>query len=266
MTLFSIDLEFWYDSPLLKKKTRPDFLRENIPNLIDVFKKYDISATFFVTGRVMEKYPGLIREIRSNGHEIGFHSADHTLISLKEPDDYGMECARYQKIAIDITGTKMYGHRAPCWSLNRKSSWLPEVLRDNGFIYDNSYHPVGFSDLYPHNTHLHPSGLLIIPQSVYRIADFGIPFTGSIFFRFLPYGTIRWMKRKTEKNADHVIFYTHPWEIFPPDINERLPLSFRLYNMSLTGHNRRKIKRLLSEHRGYRNTISDYAFRMLSSI
>ncbi|WP_051633725.1 polysaccharide deacetylase family protein [Bacillus sp. UNC41MFS5] len=45
--------------------------------ILDVLKKHNVKATFFLTGKWVEKYPGLAKKIAEAGHEIGNHSYSH---------------------------------------------------------------------------------------------------------------------------------------------------------------------------------------------
>lgn len=50
---------------------------EYTPLILDVLKKYDIKATFFLVGKHVEKYPEVARRILNEGHEIGNHTYNH---------------------------------------------------------------------------------------------------------------------------------------------------------------------------------------------
>ncbi len=45
--------------------------------MLDVLKKYNIKATFFLIGQNAERYPNLVRRIWAEGHEIGNHTYTH---------------------------------------------------------------------------------------------------------------------------------------------------------------------------------------------
>lgn len=47
------------------------------PALLDVLKKHDARATFFVMGNKAEDYPQIIKRTAIEGHEIGNHSYSH---------------------------------------------------------------------------------------------------------------------------------------------------------------------------------------------
>ena len=47
------------------------------PWVVDLLKKYDIKATFFVVGKNAENYPDILRQTVEYGHEIGNHTYSH---------------------------------------------------------------------------------------------------------------------------------------------------------------------------------------------
>ncbi len=58
---------------------------EYTEELLNTLEGYDLTATFFITGEWMERYPDLTEEILKRGNEIGNHTYSHN--SLKELDD-----------------------------------------------------------------------------------------------------------------------------------------------------------------------------------
>ena len=59
------------------------------PAILDVLKKHDAKATFFVIGRRVKEHPELLRRIHEEGHEIGNHSYNHrNLINLDLDEVY----------------------------------------------------------------------------------------------------------------------------------------------------------------------------------
>ena len=45
--------------------------------IVDILKKENVHATFFMMGKNVEKYPHLAKEIAQNGNSIGNHTYDH---------------------------------------------------------------------------------------------------------------------------------------------------------------------------------------------
>ncbi len=58
--------------------------KEETPLVLEVLKKHDVKATFFIVGEKAEKDPGLIEKISASGHVLGNHSYGHgNLFPLK---------------------------------------------------------------------------------------------------------------------------------------------------------------------------------------
>jgi cellulose synthase/poly-beta-1,6-N-acetylglucosamine synthase-like glycosyltransferase/peptidoglycan/xylan/chitin deacetylase (PgdA/CDA1 family) len=47
------------------------------PRILDVLERHDVHATFFVLGARAAEYPGLVRRIVEEGHEVGLHGFVH---------------------------------------------------------------------------------------------------------------------------------------------------------------------------------------------
>ena len=56
--------------------------------IVALLKKYDQKATFFVVGKNMERFPGVVAKTRAQGHEIGIHSYMHQFRSYFSDPTY----------------------------------------------------------------------------------------------------------------------------------------------------------------------------------
>ncbi|MCF8567987.1 polysaccharide deacetylase family protein [Alicyclobacillus tolerans] len=56
------------------------------PRILDILKQEHVKATFFVLGFRSEQFPGLVRRISKEGHEIGNHGYYHEHIVRKSRD------------------------------------------------------------------------------------------------------------------------------------------------------------------------------------
>ncbi len=45
--------------------------------VLELFARYDVRATFFTLGWVAERHPGLVRAISAAGHEVACHGYEH---------------------------------------------------------------------------------------------------------------------------------------------------------------------------------------------
>lgn len=53
---------------------------QNTPKVLDILKKYNIKAIFFVQGQNAKRYPAIMNRIRAEGHLVGNHTYDHAAI------------------------------------------------------------------------------------------------------------------------------------------------------------------------------------------
>ena len=93
-------------------------------------------ATFFVLGWIAERLPNLVREIQDRGHEVASHGYYHNLCNEEPPDALKKDLSASKKLLEDITGTPVYGYRAPSFSIN---SNILETISECGYLYDSSF-------------------------------------------------------------------------------------------------------------------------------
>ena len=69
--VFSVDVEQDLHTGEYEGITR------GLVKLIRILNRFKIKSTLFVTGRVLERYPGIFRRIEKQGHEIALHGYSH---------------------------------------------------------------------------------------------------------------------------------------------------------------------------------------------
>jgi spore germination protein YaaH len=83
------------------------------PRILDILKQKHASATFFVIGKNMSRYPGLVeREIRE-GHDVGSHTWTHPNIGEIPAAQTLVELNATQRLFETITGRSMRLFRPP---------------------------------------------------------------------------------------------------------------------------------------------------------
>ena len=85
--------------------------------VLDVLKKSNVKATFFMVGMQVQKYPQLLKQVVANGHAIGNHTWSH------QYDHYNASAAareidRTAEIVYKTTGVKTSLFRPPAGILN----------------------------------------------------------------------------------------------------------------------------------------------------
>jgi len=81
-----------------------------IEEILGVLKRYDVKATFFLTGAWVNKHPGLVKAIHDYGHEIGNHSTNHVRMSGLSKNTIINEIKSTEKKIFDIikANTKVF--------------------------------------------------------------------------------------------------------------------------------------------------------------
>ncbi len=88
------------------------------PQLLDLLKKYNVKATFFVVGWKAKKYPHLIKRMYEEGHTIGLHHYYHTSNWFLPPFVTEWELERSARVIEHMTGVRPVYYRPPWGHLN----------------------------------------------------------------------------------------------------------------------------------------------------
>ncbi|UQZ35698.1 polysaccharide deacetylase family protein [Paenibacillus sp. PK3_47] len=86
------------------------------PLLLDLLKRYDAKATFFVVGSHAEQNPEIIRRMHAEGHLIGIHNYVHKTNWLMRPATVKRQIKRTDDIIYSITGERSTYYRPP-WGI-----------------------------------------------------------------------------------------------------------------------------------------------------
>src|SRR5437773_7863678 len=83
------------------------------PQVLDILKAANVKAAFFLVGVNAERYPGLVRRIVNEGHEIGNHTYYHPNLALCWPEHVRLELNATQLLLETITGRATTLFRPP---------------------------------------------------------------------------------------------------------------------------------------------------------
>ena len=230
MNILGIDFEDWFHPELIQKyiskENNEPRVVEGINKIIELLRKNETKATFFVVGELLEFKPELLDIILENEHEIAFHTMKHTRIDLpNRREQFQDEIKQFDK----LTGGRSKGFRAPSFSLNSNSSWLIDVLEENNYEYDSSIVPVKTSMYGMPNAERKPykisrnflegdsiGGKIIeFPLLVTKFLGKKIPAGGGFYLRTLPLRVIENAIKSYEKEKIPGVFYIHSWELTP---------------------------------------------------
>jgi peptidoglycan/xylan/chitin deacetylase (PgdA/CDA1 family) len=81
--------------------------------ILDILARHGIKATFFVTGRHVEKYPEIAHRIVAEGHDIGNHSYSHCNMVLLDDQQLQNEIKKAERAIIKSAGVRPTLFRPP---------------------------------------------------------------------------------------------------------------------------------------------------------
>jgi len=255
----TVDLEDWHHSidsiPFDNWDKYESRIEKNTYKILEVFNHSDIKATFFILGYVAQKYPMLIKDISSLGHEIATHGHSHRLIYRQTPQEFREDLKRSISVIENASQQKVLGFRAPYWTITKESYWALDILLEEGLKYDSSIYPIktylyGIPDapVYPYVVKGNNGKKLIeFPPSTVTVFGKRVPVAGGFYMRLLPYWFINSGIKRINKEGQSAIVYIHPPEFDPQKPVIKLPFMEKIlhyYNLDVMEG---KIKQLISE-------------------
>ena len=81
--------------------------------VLQVLARYDVRATFFMIGALVQRHPDLVREVRDGGHELANHSYDHRSAAEIEGWRVHDSLLRGAEALETATGTRPRWYRPP---------------------------------------------------------------------------------------------------------------------------------------------------------
>jgi len=126
-----------FDTESLINDERRESEENNIPKILKLLGKHGVKATFFVSGKVAEKFPKLITNISKKGHEIASHSYNHVRLADLPLQQQKEEIRKSKETLENLISKKVIGFRAPYISFTGEIFW---ILKEEGFVYDSSVH------------------------------------------------------------------------------------------------------------------------------
>jgi polysaccharide deacetylase family protein (PEP-CTERM system associated) len=230
MNILTFDIEDWFhinDStwvPIAKWEGLVNRVVPNTENILELLARHNQKATFFILGWIAESYPGLIKKIHEAGHEIGYHSYYHMLPIMQDENLFEEDLIKGLDLLQQAIGEKIKYYRAPNLSLTNHTRWLLPLLVKHGISVSSS--SKSYSLLNGKSVPGKPfiidteyGQLLEFPLNRLNIAGFHWVYTGSGYFRILPYGIIKHLFNSNSYN----MAYFHP-----NDLDAQTPTDRRL--------------------------------------
>ena len=100
------------------------------PRLLDMLKKRNMVATFYVIGALVRRYPDIVRRIVDEGHEIGNHTYRHPFLTRYGDGRVLQEIDRTQDAVDSIIHLAPRSMRPPYGALSRRQRVMLHSKRD----------------------------------------------------------------------------------------------------------------------------------------
>jgi polysaccharide deacetylase family protein (PEP-CTERM system associated) len=230
----TVDVEEWFHvcGPGAREPATWDHLPrrvvQNTEDLLALFERRGVRATFFVLGWVALQYPRLVERIVAAGHEVGSHGHLHRRVYDLTPDEFSRDLDAAARSLTEAGASAVIGFRAPEWSINDRSLWALDVLARKQFRFDSSMAPLRIigNPAYPQVPHERSTSagpLTECPPLVGRRFGQNMPLGGGWGLRMTaPRDVLRAIERRN-RDGQPAVIWVHPWEIDPEPPRARLP-------------------------------------------
>ena len=235
--ILTFDIEDWYHAnfagvDLSTYRGNDSHFRANMELLLQLCSEAGCTATFFVLGQIGEQYPEVVRDIVRAGHEVASHGYGHQLAYQQTYEEFREDVKKSADILQTLTGEKVWGYRAPSWSIVKSNHHYLQALEEIDLHYDASIFPVktflyGIPDA---PTEIHRPvvkgrelELQEVPMSVLKIGGRNFGYSGGFYFRLFPSWLIKRIIRSGNLAGRHSIVYLHPRELDATERRLKLP-------------------------------------------
>lgn len=154
--------------------------RQGIPRIMDLMRRHDVKASFYVPAVVALLYPDETRSFVGEGHEVGIHGWIHERNSVLPPAVERDLQMRSADTLEKITGVRPVGIRTPSWDFSQITL---EITRDMGLLYDSSL----MADVDCHELLLDGEETGVVELPVEWIRDDAVYFNMNRFSALRPY-------------------------------------------------------------------------------
>ena len=98
------------------------------PQILDVLKRQHVRATFFVVGYRCDQFPGLVKRIRREGHEIGNHGYAHQYFTAALEPTFKSDVLKADESILHACGLRPLYYRPPGGVFNHEEQLLLHAL------------------------------------------------------------------------------------------------------------------------------------------
>jgi peptidoglycan/xylan/chitin deacetylase (PgdA/CDA1 family) len=98
------------------------------PQILEILRRYNVEATFFVVGMMAERYPKLVKAEIGGGHDVGNHTYHHVNLNMTPPAYVATEIKACGEVLDSITGRPPHLFRPPGGDYNDQVAEVSDAL------------------------------------------------------------------------------------------------------------------------------------------
>jgi polysaccharide deacetylase family protein (PEP-CTERM system associated) len=261
--LFSIDLEDVREN-VTNGFSYQDRVEENTHLYLKWLKEKSSQCTFFVVGKIAERYPDLIKQIIDEGHEIACHSYAHNTLNTFTKETFKLDLEKNLTALSRAGANNVIGYRAPVFSLTKNTPWAHDGLIEMGFKYSSSVLPAksplfGWED-FGNTAKLVNNSIWELPITLGKLGPLSFPTAGGVYFRVFPWLVLKHNIKECFKKGNPLLSYFHPYDV---DVNQEKFMHDGINNSAfynyLMYYNRKSVFNRLNKIEAFDTSIMTYS-------
>jgi polysaccharide deacetylase family protein (PEP-CTERM system associated) len=223
----SFDVEEWFQTSAMRRafpEARWDSLPraslEQVGILVELLRKHECSATFFVLGWILDREPEMVHRLLEEGHEFASHGYWHRELTAMTPSEFSRDLDDFAAACERNSLPVPQGYRAPSFTMVTETvPWAVDELVRHGYAWDSSVFPIsrhrhGMPEAPQDPFSLRGASLEIgeLPLASLSIGALKLPAAGGAWMRLYPSLFHRAILSRICARGRIPVLYSHPWE------------------------------------------------------
>jgi len=141
----TVDVETDWGGRLKPTKENMRGIFHGLKIILDLFEKFEISATFFISSETIKEAKSELIKIKEYGHEIASHGHNHIKLDVLPKEKFKNQIEQSIDLLQETFDKEIMGFRSPQFRLNDAHF---EILSELNIKYDSSVVPSLFPGRY----------------------------------------------------------------------------------------------------------------------
>ena len=117
------------------------------PGILDVLKKYNAPATFFVTQSFLKSHPDYVKRMKEEGHLVGNHTVKHLSMPDMTTEEIQNELATVANTMLELTGYEIDSFfRPPMGEYSKRTLQVTKDLGYKSIFWSIAYYDYDVND------------------------------------------------------------------------------------------------------------------------